>query len=185
VFMSHFILSFYLVQSVYVTFYLIFLSRTRCLCHILSYLFISYKVFMSHFILSFYLVQGVYVTFYLIFLSRTRCSCHILCYIFYLVHGVHVTFGVSFYLGTDHLICRGELWFYVSFRNMFSDNTRVRIFIFPEFNIKLYDKTLNQIIFFPPPKSEYFFQQHWQSEYFFLEKNHNPPPPLQVKWSIP
>ena len=66
----------------------------------------------------------------------------------------------------------------------FSDNMRLGIFIFfvaqsvkffPEFNIRLYDKTLNQtIFFFPPPKSECFFQQQWESEYFF-RKNHNPP----------
>jgi hypothetical protein len=42
-------------------------------------------------------------------------------------------------LGTDHLTCRGGLWFFVLFRIFFSDNTRVRIF-FPEFNIRLYDK---------------------------------------------
>ena len=70
----------------------------------------------------------------------------------------------------------GGLWFFVSFRIFFLDNTRVRIFIFcrakPEFffqNLTLdyMTKTLNQIIFFPPPNSEYFFQQHWESEYFF------------------
>ena len=35
-------------------------------------------------------------------------------------------------LGTDHLTCRGgrRFWFFVSFRKFFSDNTRVRIFIF-------------------------------------------------------
>jgi hypothetical protein len=65
------------------------------------------------------------------------------------------------------------LWFFVSFRNFFSDNTRVRIFTFFQ-NLKLgyMTKTLNQIIFFPPPNSEYFFQQHCESEYFF-RKNHN------------
>ena len=54
---------------------------------------------------------------------------------------------------------------YVSFRKVFSDNTRVRIFIFfvariffPEFNIRLYDKNSeSDYFFFPPPKSEYFF----------------------------
>jgi hypothetical protein len=77
------------------------------------------------------------------------------------------------------------LWFFISFRNFFSDNTRVSIFFyyFPEFNIRLYDKNSESDFFFPPPKSEYFFQQHWESEYF-LEKKHNPPP-LQVKWSFP
>jgi hypothetical protein len=39
--------------------------------------------------------------------------------------------------------------------------------IFPEFNIRLYDKNFeSDYFFFPPPKSEYFFQQHWESEYF-------------------
>ena len=66
----------------------------------------------------------------------------------------------------------------------FSDNTRVRIFIFlvvqsanifPEFNIRLYDKNSeSDYFFFPPPKSEYFFQQHWEPEYFFRK---NPYPP--------
>jgi hypothetical protein len=32
-------------------------------------------------------------------------------------------------LGTDHLTCRRGLWFFVSFRIFFSDNTRVTIFI--------------------------------------------------------
>ena len=80
-------------------------------------------------------------------------------------------------LGTDHLTCREGLWFFVSFRIFFSDNTRVRIFIFfvvrsanffPEFNIRLYDKNSeSDYYFFPPSKSESFFQQHWESEYFF------------------
>ena len=79
------------------------------------------------------------------------------------------------------------LWFFVSFRIFFSDNTRVRIFIFfvtesatffPEFNIRLYDKNSeSDYFFFPPPKSEYFFQQHWESEYFFRKKTITPPPP--------
>ena len=86
------------------------------------------------------------------------------------------------------------LWFFVSFRIFFSDNTRVRIFIFcrakreiffPEFNIRLYNKNSeSDYFFFPPPKSEYFFQQHWKSEYFFRKKPYLPPP-LQVKWSFP
>ena len=40
----------------------------------------------------------------------------------------------------------------------------------PEFNIRLYDKTLNQIIFFSSTKIKIFFQQHWESEYFFRKK---------------
>ena len=77
------------------------------------------------------------------------------------------------------------LWFFVSFRNFFSDNTRVRIFFilsgkarifFPGFNIRLYDKNSESDYFvFPPPKSEYFFQQHWESEYFFRKKTITPP----------
>jgi hypothetical protein len=53
---------------------------------------------------------------------------------------------------------------FFSFRNIFLDNTRVRIFIlfvaifFPEFNIRLYDKNYeSDYFFFPPSKSEYFF----------------------------
>ena len=70
----------------------------------------------------------------------------------------------------------GELWFFVSFRIYFSDNTRVRIFffllrlarnLFPEFSIRLYDKNSESDFFFPPPKSAFFFQQHWELEYFF------------------
>ena len=73
--------------------------------------------------------------------------------------------------------------FFFSFRIFFSDNTRVKIFIFfvaqsanffPQFNVRLYVKNSESDFFFPPPKSEYFFQQHWESEYF-LGKNHNPP----------
>ena len=40
------------------------------------------------------------------------------------------------------------------------------IILFPEFNIRLYDKN---------SESEYFFQQHWESEYFFRKKNVTPP----------
>jgi hypothetical protein len=34
------------------------------------------------------------------------------------------------WLGTDHLTWKGGVWFFVSFRIFFSDNTRIRIFIF-------------------------------------------------------
>ena len=81
--------------------------------------------------------------------------------------------------GGDHLTWGGGgLWFFISFRIFFSDNTRVRIFIFfvvqsanfffQNLTLDFMTKILNQIIFFfPPPKSEYFFQQHWESKYFF------------------
>jgi hypothetical protein len=68
----------------------------------------------------------------------------------------------------------GGLWFFVSFRIFFSDNTRVRIFFFcrakREFffqNLSLgyMTKTLNHIIFFFSTKIRIFF----------LEKNHSPP----------
>jgi hypothetical protein len=80
----------------------------------------------------------------------------------------------------------GGLWFFVSFRNLISDNIRVRIFFclsreaqffFPEFNIRLYGKNSESYyIFFPLPKSEYFFQHHWESEYFLRKKNITPTP---------
>ena len=44
--------------------------------------------------------------------------------------------------------------------------------VFPEFNIRLYDKNSDSELdyfFFPPPKSEYFFQQHWESILFQKE----------------
>ena len=88
---------------------------------------------------------------------------------------------------------KGGLWFFASFRIFFSDNTRVKIFIFfvvrsanffpQNLTLGYMTKTLNQIFFFfPPSKSEYFFQQHWESEYFFRKKNITL---LQVKWSFP
>jgi hypothetical protein len=56
--------------------------------------------------------------------------------------------------------------------------------LFPECNIRLYDKhTESDYFFFPPPKSEYFVQQHWESEYFFLEKK-TITLPLEVKWYV-
>jgi hypothetical protein len=74
---------------------------------------------------------------------------------------------------------------FVSFRKLFSDNTRVRIFIFfvarkalifsPEFNIRLYDKN---------SESDYIFFLHQNQNIFFRKKT---PflPPLQVRWSVP
>jgi hypothetical protein len=61
------------------------------------------------------------------------------------------------------------LWFFVSFRIFFSDNTRVRILIFfQNLTLDYMTKTLNQIIFFPPPKSEYFFSATLGIRIFFL-----------------
>jgi hypothetical protein len=61
----------------------------------------------------------------------------------------------------------GELRFFVLFSNFFSDNTRVKIFVyfsrearifFPEFNIRLYDKH---------SESDYFFFLHQNQNIFF------------------
>ena len=72
---------------------------------------------------------------------------------------------------------KGGLWFFVSFRIFFSDNTRVRIFFFCHTKRKIFfqnstlgymTKTLNQNIFF----------SNIGNQNIFLEKN-------QVKWSFP
>jgi hypothetical protein len=86
----------------------------------------------------------------------------------------------------------GGVWFFVSFRNFFSDNTRVRIFIFlsrkarnffPEFNIRLYDKNSESDYFFFLHQNQNIFFSNIGNQNIFLEKNHNPS--LQVKWSFP
>ena len=60
---------------------------------------------------------------------------------------------------TDHLTCRGRgLWFFVSFRNLFSDNTRVRIFFFQNSTLGYMTKTLNQIIFFLHHNQNIFYK---------------------------
>jgi hypothetical protein len=65
----------------------------------------------------------------------------------------------------------GRLWFFVSIRIFFPDNTRVRILIFFQNSTLGYmTKTLNQIIFF-------FLHQN---QNIFLEKKHNPPPPFNL-----
>ena len=73
-------------------------------------------------------------------------------------------------------------------QKFFSDNTRVRIFIFvvAEFNIRLYDKnTESDYFFFPHQNQNIFFSNIGnQNIFLFLEKKHNPPP-FQVKWSFP
>jgi hypothetical protein len=54
-------------------------------------------------------------------------------------------------LGTGHLTWRGgggRLWFFVSFRIFFPDNTRVRIFFFPEIHISLWQKLWIRLFFF-------------------------------------
>ena len=56
---------------------------------------------------------------------------------------------------------------------LFFLSRKVRI-LFPEFNIRLYDKN---------SESDFFFFLH-RNQNIFVEKYHNPPP-LQVKWSVP
>ena len=83
-------------------------------------------------------------------------------------------------LGTDHLTCsggEGVLWGFFSYRNLFSNDTRVRIFFFQNITLGYMTKTLNQIIFFSSTKIRIFFQQHWESEYF-LEKIYSWPTQL-------
>jgi hypothetical protein len=54
------------------------------------------------------------------------------------------------------LLMRKKYFDWERFWNFFSDNTRVRIFIF------FHNLTLGYMTK-TPPKSEYFFQQHWES----------------------
>ena len=88
-----------------------------------------------------------------------------------------------------------KLWFFVSFRIFFSDNTRVRIFIFicrakrefffQSLTLGYMTKTLNQIIFFFLHQNQNIFFSNIGNQNYFLDKNHTPPSPLQVKWSFP
>ena len=74
---------------------------------------------------------------------------------------------------------QGEAMVFFSFRNFFSDNTRVSIFSFfvaqsanfssQYITLGYMTKTLNQI-FFSSTKIRIFFQQHSESEYFFRKK---------------
>ena len=87
-------------------------------------------------------------------------------------------------LGTDHLTWRGGVWFFVSFRIFFSDNTRVRIFFFcraereiffQNLTLDFMTKILNQIIFFFLHQNQNIFFSNIGNQNIFLEKNHNPP----------
>ena len=57
---------------------------------------------------------------------------------------------------------------------LFFLSRKARIF-FPEFNIRLYDKNSESIIFFSSTKIRIFFSATLGIRIFFLEKNHNPP----------
>ena len=70
-------------------------------------------------------------------------------------------------------------------QNFFSDNTRVRIFIFfvaqsanfffQNSTLGYLTKTLNQIIFFFLHQNQNIFFSNIGNQNIFLEKNHNPP----------
>jgi hypothetical protein len=80
---------------------------------------------------------------------------------------------------------KGGLCFFVSFRKIFSDNTRVRILFFlsrkaqnffPQFNIRLYDKNSElDFVFFLHQNQNIFFSNIGNPN-IFLEKKHTPPP---------
>jgi hypothetical protein len=66
----------------------------------------------------------------------------------------------------------------------FSDNTRVKIFIFcrakrefffPEFNIRLYDKNSVSDYFFFLHQNQNIFFSNIGNQNIFFRKNHNPP----------
>ena len=70
----------------------------------------------------------------------------------------------------------GGVWFFDSFRKKISDNTRVRIyiflsrevrFLFPEFNIRLYDKNSESHYFFSSNKIRIFFSATLGIRIFF------------------
>ena len=103
-------------------------------------------------------------------------------------------------LAIVHLIGRGRegLWFFVSFSIFFSDNTRVRIFIFfvaqsanfffQNLTLDFMTKTLNQIIFFFLHQNQNIFFSNFGNQNIFFRKSHNalpPSPPFEVKWSVP
>jgi hypothetical protein len=78
----------------------------------------------------------------------------------------------------------GRLWFFVSIRIFFPDNTRVRILIFFQNSTLGYmTKTLNQIIFFFLHQNQNIFFSNNGNQNIFLEKPK--PKPLQAKWSFP
>jgi hypothetical protein len=62
------------------------------------------------------------------------------------------------------------------FRSEFFFRTKLEyFFFFPEFNIRLYVKTLNQIIFFFLHRNQNIFFSNIWNQNIFLEKKHNPP----------
>ena len=88
----------------------------------------------------------------------------------------------------------GGLWFFVLFRNFFSDNTRVIIFIyflsreaqffFQNLILGYLTKTLNQIIIFFLHQNQNIFFSNIGNQNIFLKRKKTITP-LQVKWSFP
>ena len=69
----------------------------------------------------------------------------------------------------------GGLWFFVSFRTFFSENTRVGIFFFCHEKRKFFFQNLTlDYIFFLHQNQNLFFS-NIGNQNIFLEKNHNPP----------
>jgi hypothetical protein len=65
---------------------------------------------------------------------------------------------------------------------LFFLSRKVRI-LFPEFNIRLYDKNSESDFFFFLHRNQNIFFSNIGNQNIFVEKYHNPP--LQVKWSVP
>jgi hypothetical protein len=75
--------------------------------------------------------------------------------------------GIQFYLGTDHLTCRGGwLWGDFPFRIFFRPS---REFFSPEFNIKLYEKNSESDCFLLH-QNQNIFSATLRIRIFFLEK---------------
>jgi hypothetical protein len=86
---------------------------------------------------------------------------------------------------------KGGLWFFVSFRIYFSDNTRIRMFIFivvqsakfffQNLTLGYMTKTLNQIIlFFLHQNQNIFFSNIGNQNIFFRKKPYLPPPSFKL-----
>ena len=90
----------------------------------------------------------------------------------------------KFNLGADHLTCGGGYgWFFFSFSNFFSDNTRFRILLFfvarrtkffslQNLTLGYMTKTVNQIFFFLHQNRNIFFS-NIGNQNIFLGKNDN------------
>jgi hypothetical protein len=86
-----------------------------------------------------------------------------------------VTFCPTFIHVKGPTNLKGGLWFFVSFRIFFSDNTRSAKFFLRNLTLDYMTKTLNQIIFFFLHQNQNIFFSNIGNQNIFLEKNHNPP----------